>query len=57
MLVYIIHPDSDEPKQAYYHLGLHCTVFQAEVFAISQVAKKLLEDNMQEQHIAIMVDS
>ena len=30
------------PKQAFFHLGIHSTVFQAEVLAISEVAKNLL---------------
>ena len=30
------------PKQAFFHLGIHSIVFQAEVLAISEVAKNLL---------------
>ena len=30
------------PKQAFFHLGIHSTVFQAEVLAIPEVAKNLL---------------
>ena len=30
------------PKQAFFHLGIHSTVFQAEVLAISEVAKNVL---------------
>ena len=30
------------PKQAFFHLGIHSTVFQAEVLAIPEVAKNLI---------------
>ena len=33
---------NNSPKQAFFHLGIHNTVFQAEVLAISEVAKNLL---------------
>ena len=32
---------NNSPKQAFFHLGIHSTVFQAEVLAISEVAKNL----------------
>ena len=32
----------NSPKQAFFHLGIHSTVFQAEVRAISEVLKELL---------------
>ena len=39
---------NNSPKQAFFHLGIHSTVFQAEVLAISEVAKDLLlEKNAQ----------
>ena len=34
------------PKQSFFHLGIYSTVFQAEVLAISEVAKNLLLDEM-----------
>ena len=34
------------PKQAFSHLGIHSTVFQAEVLAISEVAKSLFWEKM-----------
>ena len=33
---------NNSPKQAFFHLGIHSTVLQAEVLAISEVAKNLL---------------
>ena len=39
------------PKQAFFHLGIYSTVFQAEVLAISEVAKNLpLENNAQSKY-------
>ena len=45
------------PKQAFFHLGIYSTVFQAEVLAISEVAKNLLLDKMNNQSIVVLVDS
>ena len=39
--VYAKNPNNS-PKQAFFHLGKHGTVFQAEVLAIRKVAKNLL---------------
>ena len=33
---------NNSPKQAFFHLGIHSTVFKAEVLAIPEVAKNLL---------------
>ena len=33
---------NNSPKQAFFHLGIHSTVLQAEVLAISEEAKNLL---------------
>ena len=33
---------NNSPKQAFFHLGIYSTVFQAEVLAISEMAKNLL---------------
>ena len=38
---YVKHPNNS-PKQAFYHLGIYSTVFQAEVLAISEIVKMLL---------------
>ena len=48
---------NNSPKQAFFHLGIYSTVFQAEVLAISQVAKNLLLDKMHNQSIVALVDS
>ena len=46
---YAEYPNSS-PKQAFFHLGIYRTVFQAEVLAISEVPKNLvLEKNTQSQ--------
>ena len=44
-------------KQAFFHLGIHSTVFQAEVLAISEVAKNLLLEKMHNQSTIVLVDS
>ena len=43
-------------KQAFFHHGMHSTVFQAEVLAISEVAKGLLFEKMHNQNIVVLVD-
>ena len=48
---------NNSPKQAFFHLGIYSTVFQAEVLAISDVAKSLLLEKMHNQSIAVLVDS
>ena len=45
------------PKQAFFHRGIYSTVFQAELLAISEVAKKLLWKKMYNQSIVVLVDS
>ena len=42
---------NNSPKQAFFHLGIYSTVFQAEVLAISEVAKNLILDKMHNQSI------
>ena len=37
---------NNSPKQAFFHLGMYSTVFQAEVLAISDVPKNLLLEKM-----------
>ena len=44
-------------KQEVFHLGIHSTVFQAEVLAISEVARNLLLEKMHNQSIVVLVDS
>ena len=44
-------------KQAFFHHGIHSTVFQAEVLAVSEVAKSLFWEKMGNQSIVVLVDS
>ena len=53
---YVEYPNNS-PKQAFFHLGICSTVFQAEVLAISEVEKNLLSDKMHNQSIVVLVDS
>ena len=46
----------NSPKQAFFHLGIYSTAFQAEVLAISEVAKNLLWGKMH-HNIVVLVDS
>ena len=48
---------NNSPKQAFFHLGFYSTVFQAEVLAISEVAKSLLWEKMHNQNFVVLVDS
>ena len=48
---------NNSPKQVFFHLGIYSTVFQAEVLAISAVAKNLLLEKMYNQSIVVLVDS
>ena len=45
------------PKQAFFHLGISSTVFQAEVLPISEVAKNPLLEKMHNQSTVVLVDS
>ena len=47
---------NNSPKQAFFLLGIYSTVFQAEVLAISEMAKNLLWEKMHNQNI-VLVDS
>ena len=47
---------NNSPKQAFFHLGIYNTVFQANVLAISEVAKNLLWEKMHNQSIVVLVD-
>ena len=48
---------NNSPKQAFFHLGIYSSVIQAEVLAISEVAKNLLLEKMHNQSIVALVDS
>ena len=48
---------NNSPKQAFLHLGIHSTVFMAEVLAIPEVAKNLLLVKMRNHSIVVLVDS
>ena len=48
---------NNSPKQAFFHLVIYSTVFQAEVIAISEVTKNLLLEKMRNQSIVVLVDS
>ena len=54
---YIKYPNAGGTKTKCFYLGRYSTVFQAEVFAISQMALELFEENLQNQNIAVFVDS
>ena len=47
---------NNSTKQAFFHLGIYSTVFQAEVFAIPEVAKNLLLEKMHNQSIVELID-
>ena len=47
---------NNSPKQAFFHRGIYCTVFQAEVLAISKLAKNPLLEKMRSPSIAALVD-
>ena len=42
------------PKQAFFHLGIHSSVFQVEVFAVLKVAKNLLSETMHNQIVVLL---
>ena len=48
---------NNSPKQAFFHFGIYSTVFQAEVLAISEMAKNLLWEKMHNQNIVVLFDS
>ena len=48
---------NNSPKQAFFHLEIYSTVFQAEVFAISEVTKNLLWEKMHNQNNFVVIDS
>ena len=48
---------NNSPKQAFFHLGIHSTVFQAKDLAIPEVVKNLLLEKMHNQSIVVLVNS
>ena len=48
---------NNSPKEAFFHLGIYSTVFQAEVLAISEMAKNPVWKKMHNQSIVVLVDS
>ena len=54
---YIEYASGSQTDQNFFHLGRYSTVFQAEVFAIAEVAKKLIMDRIVNEKIIILVDS
>ena len=54
---YIEYASGSQTDQNFFHLGRYSTVFQAEVFAIAEVAKKLIIDRIVNEKIIILVDS
>ena len=54
---YIEYPSGSQTDQDFFHLRRHSTVFQAEVFAMAEVAKKLIMERIINEKITILVDS
>ena len=54
---YIEYGSGSQTDQNFFHLGRYSTVFQAEVFAIAEVAKKLIMHRIVNETIIILVDS
>ena len=54
---YTEYASGSQTDQNFFHLGKSSTVFQAEVFAIAEVAKKLIMDRIVNEKIIILVDS
>ena len=54
---YIEYASGYQTDENFFHLGKYSTVFQAEVFAIAEVAKKLIMEKILNEKIIILVDS
>ena len=54
---YIEYTSSSQADQNFFHLGKYSTVFQAEVFAIAEVPKKLIMERIVNEKIIILVES
>ena len=54
---YIEYASGSQTDEHYFHLRRYSTVFQAEVFAVAEVAKKLIMEKILNEKIIILVDS
>ncbi|MEC9321195.1 MAG: reverse transcriptase domain-containing protein [Chloroflexota bacterium] len=54
---FVIYEDKEVVAEECFYLGLHSTVFQAEVTAITKVATNLLDSNCSDKSIIIFCDS
>ena len=54
---YIEYASGSQTDEKFLHLGRYSTVLQAEVFAIAEVAKKLIMERVLNEKIIILVDS
>ena len=54
---YIEYASGSLTDENFFHLGKYSTVFQAEDFAIAEVAKKLITEKIPNEKIIILVDS
>ena len=54
---YIEYASGSQTAEKFFHLGRYSTVFQAEVFAIAEVAKKLIMEKTLNEKIIILADS
>ena len=54
---YIEYASGSQTDENFFHLGKYSTVFHAEVFAIAEVAKKLIMEKILNEKIIILVDS
>ena len=54
---FIEHASGSQTDQNFFHLGRYSTVFQAEVFATTEVAKKLIMDRIVNEKVIILVDN
>ena len=56
---YVEYASGSQTDQKFFHLGRYSAVFQAEVFAVAEVAKKLIMDGIVSEKITgiILVDS
>ena len=54
---YIEYASGYQTDENFFHLGKYSTVFQAEVFAIAEVAKKLITEKILNEKLIILVDS
>ena len=54
---FIEYPSGSQTDQKFFHLGRRSSVFQTEVFAVAEVAKKLILERIINEKIIILVDS